>query len=668
MDMLLGTKGWRKFEWREVLSAPAPQSIAVASEPQPTAPPPVMEPVPEKEAERMEQRKAPKRAARMPKKAKAAKKRAPRFVDDLLEAAPKAKVAMEDEMMEEVLAAPPMEKEMARPMPKPIAQDKDWAGGAPIIAGQVVPVRVFPVPDYSKPYEGPRTDFRDTVYWAPSVKTNDEGAASVSFYLSDAVTSFRVFAEGVGASTAGRKEQVFKSNLPFSMNIKVPTEVSSGDRMKLPLTLTNETDEALSVVLKADFGELMKMDPSERERKMQLQPKERKSLVFDVEVSGMQGESKVAVLANAGGLIDAFERTIAVAPRGFPFEQSFSGQVSDSAVHRIDLGGVVKGGTSLVVKAYPSPVATMIAGMDGMLRQPYGCFEQASSSNYPNVMIMGYLEENGVVDPALTARSQELLDSGYQMLTGYESPKRGYEWFGGNPGHEALTAYGLLEFVDMKRVFGAVDQKMIDRTAAWLKSRRDSKGGFQRNPQALDAFGAASPEVTDAYITYSLSEAGYGKEIAKEIERQAKLAEKKQRRLSPGAGDRYPAQLSPACIGGQTSRGTVGRDAVQRGRVDQRGPQHYPLRRHQPPRRDHRSGGAGPAQVRHASRGGDEGHAVAHAESGRLRQLGRDPGHRARSQGVCRVQQRESDNAASRYPQRGDQRKNRRRDGVRSRP
>ena len=49
---------------------------------------------------------------------------------------------------------------------------------------------------------------------------------------------------------------------------------------------------------------------------------------------------------------------------------------------------------------------------------------------------------------------------------------------------------------------------MIGRTAGWLRKRRDGKGGYLRDPKALDSFGGASPEVTNAYITWSLVLAG----------------------------------------------------------------------------------------------------------------------------------------------------------------
>jgi hypothetical protein len=79
-----------------------------------------------------------------------------------------------------------------------------------------------------------------------------------------------------------------------------------------------------------------------------------------------------------------------------------------------------------------------------------------------------------------------------------------------------------MEFMDMAKVYD-VDRGMIDRTARWLESRRDGKGGFQRNPRALDSFGAASPEVTNAYITYALGEAGR-RDLDAELAVQRRLA------------------------------------------------------------------------------------------------------------------------------------------------
>jgi alpha-2-macroglobulin-like protein len=100
-----------------------------------------------------------------------------------------------------------------------------------------------------------------------------------------------------------------------------------------------------------------------------------------------------------------------------------------------------------------------------------------------------------------------LLEDGYKRLTSYECKNGGYEWFGSEPANEALTAYGTLEFVDMAKVF-PVDPAMLKRTKQWLYSRKDGKGGFKLDKQALDDFGAAPQDITNAYIVWSLTEAG----------------------------------------------------------------------------------------------------------------------------------------------------------------
>jgi hypothetical protein len=112
---------------------------------------------------------------------------------------------------------------------------------------------------------------------------------------------------------------------------------------------------------------------------------------------------------------------------------------------------------------------------------------------------------------------------GYQKLTSFEcldpsqNRRRGYEWFGGSaPAHEALTAYGLLEFRDMSRVYD-VDPNMLERTRQYLMSRKDGKGGFQRNPRALDHFGRAPDDITNAYIVWALTESGNNDDVDKEL-------------------------------------------------------------------------------------------------------------------------------------------------------
>src|SRR5262245_41943646 len=176
---------------------------------------------------------------------------------------------------------------------------------------------------------------------------------------------------------------------------------------------------------------------------------------------------------------------------------------------------IVRGSVASNVTVYPTPLASMTDALQSLLQEPYGCFEQTSSTSYPMVMAQQYFLTHTGIDPAMIEKARGLLESSYKRLTGFESRTKGYEWFGADPGHEALTAYGLMQFTDMAQVRN-VDKEMLDRTRAWLLSRRDGNGGFKVNPKALDSFGRAPEGTTNAYIVWALTEAGE-KGLDKEI-------------------------------------------------------------------------------------------------------------------------------------------------------
>lgn len=376
--------------------------------------------------------------------------------------------------------------------------------------------RVFPTPNYVAGYNGPRNDFRETVFWQPAVQTGQDGKATVSFLLSDAVTSFRVLTEGVGGGAAGRDEAVIKSSLPFSVAVKLPLEVSEGDRVMLPVVLSNEQNQPLRVDLQSNFGPLLTLEKQVARTSGTIGGGLRDTLYFPLTVSGKKGESEVRLVAETNGLRDELVRAVRVSPRGFPQHISRSGRMREGWNSDLLLAEAMPGTSDGQVRVYPSTLSSLVASVEGLLRHPVGCFEQASSVNYPNVMVLRFMKSENVSDARLLGRASRLMDEGYKKLIGYETSTRGYEWFGGSPGHEALTAYGLMEFADMRPVYHDLDKTMLTRTADWLMSRRDGTGGYARDAKALDSFGRASKQVTDAYITYALSEvkqAGLSAEI-----------------------------------------------------------------------------------------------------------------------------------------------------------
>jgi hypothetical protein len=522
MDALLATRGWRKFEWREVLSRPpiptptagaaAPPLAVAASEPVPApsaAPAALGKPA--------AQKRAPAKAAIATPVALDSP--APLAKDHRAMAGGGALPAAQPRALDEKQAEARRPAFHMRAMGRAVADDLEQAAAW-------APVRVFPVPEYTRGYDGPRTDFRETIYWNPALTTGEDGTADVSFFVSDAVTSFRATAEGFSASgSPGGGEALIASKMPLSLDAHLPLEVTAGDQIRLPITVSDETDAALDADLTASFGAAFELLGSPVGGKIHLRAGEKKTLSFPLQVLASSREGDVQVGLTTLGLSDAIKKTIRIVPPGFPFEVAASGTVkggSRSNVHDIDVSQPIAGSLLASVSMYPSPVAAMTKGMEGMIQEPGGCFEQTSSTNYPNVMILSYLGANDASDAKLLQKTQGTLDRGYKLLMGFETPNKGYEWFGHTPGHEALTAYGLMEFEDMAKVHD-VDRTMIERTSSWLMSRRDGKGGFSRSTEALDSFGRAGEDTTNAYIVWALAEAKRTAGIDKELARSRAL-------------------------------------------------------------------------------------------------------------------------------------------------
>src|SRR5262249_11197914 len=173
------------------------------------------------------------------------------------------------------------------------------------------------------------------------------------------------------------------------------------------------------------------------------------------------------------------------------------------------------------------------------------------TTNYPNTLILDYMNATNQTNPAVAARAKALLEKGYGRLTSFECPdtplntKHGFEWFGkADMQHEALTAYGLLQFKDMARVH-AVDPELIKRTQVFLMSRRDGQGGFKQSGRGLHSW-SASKQVVNAYIVWALVESD--PDDTEKLDLKAEIAALKAEALnenSTGGKDAYFVALVP---------------------------------------------------------------------------------------------------------------------------
>jgi len=128
---------------------------------------------------------------------------------------------------------------------------------------------------------------------------------------------------------------------------------------------------------------------------------------------------------------------------------------------------------------------------------------------YPNVLVLNYLQATRQANPEVELKAEHYVGLGYQRLLTFEVGGGGFSLFGGPPAEVFLTAYGLMEFTDMAKVY-PVDETLVQRTARWLLSQQAADGSWGADRTYTSEHWQIDAQVPGtAFVTWALIEAGY---------------------------------------------------------------------------------------------------------------------------------------------------------------
>ncbi len=377
----------------------------------------------------------------------------------------------------------------------------------------------FYAPKYETIKTEERTDFRETIYWNPTIQTDKNGKATLEFYNSDASTTFRVITEGIGYNgVLGCTEKTYSVKNAISVDVKIPPYLTVGDKALIPLVIKNNTDNKQYIDIQLQLPE--NIVAQKFTNSIVLHEGQSQEILIPIEAMNAV-KSKIQFVITNNEHEEKIVLPIEANNKGFAVIETFSG--NNTQQHIVNISKMIPGTLESKLKLFNNVEGQLLDGIESMLREPSGCFEQTSSSTYPNVFILKYLKETGKVNKVIEKKALDYIEKGYKRLIGFETSQDGFEWFGKTPPHEALTAYGLLEFTDMQDYI-KVDQKMLVRTKKFLLSKRDGKGNFNIVSGGYDRFASVPNKIANLYIVYALTQAGIGNEIKLEYETAVKKA------------------------------------------------------------------------------------------------------------------------------------------------
>lgn len=369
-----------------------------------------------------------------------------------------------------------------------------------------------------------RSYFPETLLVEPALITDGAGHASLNLSMADSITTWRITgmansqSGALGSSTAGIR--VFQ---PFFLDIDFPPTLTQNDEIEVPVAVFNFLDEPQDIRLQVEnVGESWYDLLSSPIVDISLDAGEVTSVPFRVRVRRV-GFHGFQVSGLGGDFPDAVVRTVEVTPDGEEVVLSVSSRLEADVSEIFSVpGSAIENASSLIVKIYPGMFSQVVEGLEALLGHPSGCFEQTSSTTYPNVLALQYMIETEQVTPEIQTTASDYIQTGYQRLLSYEVTGGGFEWFGNAPAHRILTAYGLLEFSDMSEVY-KIDLAVIERTQNWLLAQQESDGRFRAAQEGIHEGATNNFRDSDlratAYIGFALVESGYtGPEIDRAVD------------------------------------------------------------------------------------------------------------------------------------------------------
>lgn len=235
-----------------------------------------------------------------------------------------------------------------------------------------------------------RTDFSETAFFTPSLKTNDQGDAYMEFKLPESITSwnFHALAHTTGLDYA-TTDTTITVEKPFAVHANVPRFLRNSDKTILPVNVTNNSGKEQSGKIRLTLtNPLTGRQMAQTTQPFSVGPGGNVTIGFAVSVPDNVSLMICHVAGISRDFTDAEQQFIPVLPSIHPQLSTVPFTVSDSASHTVplkDLGYNEKAKNAALTFEYvANPVWTLLTAMPSTVDHTTPC-ATALAANYASL-------------------------------------------------------------------------------------------------------------------------------------------------------------------------------------------------------------------------------------------------------------------------------------------
>jgi hypothetical protein len=352
--------------------------------------------------------------------------------------------------------------------------------------------------------------------WSGVLPVPASGRLRVPFQLPQYRGAVRVMAVTVGPRRIGRASAQVRVKDPLVLQTTLPRFLSQGDELQIPVFVTNLSGKAQEVKVRLSAEDLpvpgLTMPVAvesplkllgRSEGRVKLENGKAATLVFQAKAVKAVGAARLKVTAEGGGHTSVEQLDVPFLPAG-PRERRV--ERVELAAGTLELGPKLQGWVPTSERSTfwvtANPYAESFQHLSYLVRYPYGCIEQTTSSTRPLLYVSELIDS---VDPALTAQGkvEDMVQSGVKRVLSMQTPSGGFGYWPGSLEPVAWgTAYATHMLLDARKLNYPVPQDRVDEALAWMSQQvtRNEGGGT----------GGSHEEEAEAYMHYVLALGGKG--------------------------------------------------------------------------------------------------------------------------------------------------------------
>ncbi len=302
--------------------------------------------------------------------------------------------------------------------------------GAPGAAGTVFIRGISDFATYVPKPIAPRTNFNETAFFYPQLRTNEKGEIAIDFTIPEALTrwKFRGFAHTQDLQT-GYIENTVITQKQLSISANTPRFLREGDTITISARLANLTSGTLKGKVQMQLFNALNMQPDalfvnagDAEQQFEIAGgSTNKAVSFKLGIPAGLDALTYRLTADAGEFTDGEENTLPVLPNRMLVTESMpmmvrAGQTRDFTFDKlVNQSSTTLKNKSLTLEYTQNPAWYAVQALPYMMEFPYECSEQVFSRYYANTLATSIVNMlpaiKQVFDQWKNASSTELLSN-----------------------------------------------------------------------------------------------------------------------------------------------------------------------------------------------------------------------------------------------------------------